>query len=908
MGYLIRVVLCVHVFMLFHFFACLSSHSCNPEERTALLHFKTQHIIHIPFSEFDYGDECPHAYPKMKTWDNGTDCCSWMGVTCDSVSGHVIGLDLSCSGLEGNIDPNSTLFQLTHLHTLNLAHNDFYGSELPSQFGLNLKETTLKRLLQNATTLRKVILDGIDLSLIGSRAGPLSLIANMSSSLITLSLARTEIRGSLTNDVLCSFPNLQNLNLAGNPDMLISFSKLSCHTSLSILDLSFCGIQGNNLSGQIPNVFERLPNLQTLSLRVNNLQGKLPSSLFTLTRLSQLDCSYNQIEGPLPDQIAFSNFTDLILNDNLFNGTIPSWALSFKSLRYLDLSNNRFTGHINSEITSNSLEYLDLCGNKLEGHLPESVFHLVNLTNLCLSLDNWSSTVHFPLFSKLQNLQYLSLSGCSSLLLESEMSVNYTFSNLNLLQLIFSNIIGYSKFSGKFPVLEYLELTNNKLEGKVPKWIHDIPSLRYLNLSHNNFTSIGHPFPWYQLEGLDLSFNSMDDDIFSFFCNITSVNVINLSHNRFTGTFPQCLANSSSLRDLDLQMNKLHGNLPDAFKDLPLETLNLYGNQFGGLLPKSLSNCTDLVDLNLGNNQFEDTFPNWLENLSYLEILVLRGNKLYGSVINLKSQNVFPRLIIFDISCNNFGGSLPKAYIKIFQAMKIQSSFYYYFGSALNMGEGIIHPQYDNSIVATTKGVSIPFEKIPENFVIIDLSGNKFEGEIPDVIGELQALKGLNLSNNRLVGHIPHSLGNLTNLESLDLSSNMLTGEIPAELTNLNFLEVLHLSQNQLVGSIPKGKQFNTFSNDSYMGNMGLCGLPLSLQCNNNVSQQEFPSAEAEDKFGFGWKPVAIGYAFGTVFGIGLGWCVFWIGKPEWLVIIFGGTTTRIKRRSRENRRARTTS
>ncbi|XLR29416.1 hypothetical protein S83_057316 [Arachis hypogaea] len=87
---------------------------------------------------------------------------------------------------------------------------------------------------------------------------------------------------------------------------------------------------------------------------------------------------------------------------------------------------------------------------------------------------------------------------------------------------------------------------------------------------------------------------------------------------------------------------------------------------------------------------------------------------------------------------------------------------------------------------------------------------------------------------------------------------------------------------------------------------MGLCGWPLSVECNNNVPSQQYPPFEAdEDKFGFGWKPVAIGYACGMVLGIGLGYCVFSIGKPQWLVIIFGGK--RIKRRSRGNRRARTT-
>jgi len=134
-------------------------------------------------------------------------------------------------------------------------------------------------------------------------------------------------------------------------------------------------------------------------------------------------------------------------------------------------------------------------------------------------------------------------------------------------------------------------------------------------------------------------------------------------------------------------------------------------------------------------------------------------------------------------------------------------------------------------VTVTTKGNEMTLVKIPIKFVSIDFSRNKFEGEIPNAIGELHALIGLNLSHNRLTGHIPQSIGNLTYLESLDISSNTLTGMIPAELTNLNFLEVLNLSNNHLVGKIPQGKQFSTFSNDSFEGNLGLCGLPLSMKC-----------------------------------------------------------------------------
>ncbi|GAB4841213.1 hypothetical protein Ancab_039677 [Ancistrocladus abbreviatus] len=115
---------------------------CHDYEKSALLQFK----ISFSIDKLASGDSS--AYPKIESWKptgNGSNCCLWHGIACDRESGHVVSLDLSSSFLYGFIEPNSTLFDLVHLQTLNLADNDFRYSLIPSKVGSlwNLKYLNL---------------------------------------------------------------------------------------------------------------------------------------------------------------------------------------------------------------------------------------------------------------------------------------------------------------------------------------------------------------------------------------------------------------------------------------------------------------------------------------------------------------------------------------------------------------------------------------------------------------------------------------------------------------------------------------------------------------------------------------------------------------------------------------------
>jgi len=264
-----------------------------------------------------------------------------------------------------------------------------------------------------------------------------------------------------------------------------------------------------------------------------------------------------------------------------------------------------------------------------------------------------------------------------------------------------------------------------------------------------------------------VSNNKLSGQIPPSICSLSSLQYLSLSDNNLSGTIPPCLGNfSTELITLHLKNNSLEGHIHDTFANASsLRSLDLNSNKLEGPLPRSLANCRILEVVNVGKNMISDTFPCWLGSLPELKILVLRSNRFYGPLCKSNITFPFQALQIIDLSHNEFTGFLPRTIFVSMEAMK-------------NVEEMEFGPQYiggfyyKDSVTVAMKGRDVLLYKILIIFRAMDFSSNRFNGEIPEVLGNFKSLKVLNLSHNGLTGNIPVSLGIMTALESLDLSFN----------------------------------------------------------------------------------------------------------------------------------------
>ncbi|KAF8092575.1 hypothetical protein N665_0411s0034 [Sinapis alba] len=671
--------------------------------------------------------------------------------------------------------------------------------------------------------------------------------------------------------------------------------------------LRYLNLSHNNLtSSSLPSEFNNLKRLEVLSLSSNGFIGQVPSSFSNLIHLTHLNLSHNELTGSFP--VLVRNLTKLSFLDlsyNQFSGTIPSdLLLTMPFLSHLDLKKNLLTGTFDVPNSSSRLVYLSLGQNQFEGQILKPISKLINLNHLDVSSLNTSSPIDLSIFSPLKSLLVLHLS--RNRLLPSSLNSSDIPLSLESLVMPRCDITEFPNILKNLQNLQHVDISSNRITGKIPEWLWKLPHLSLVNLVNNSFTGFegsSEVLLNSSVQLLDFAYNSMTGEFplpppniiylsawnNSFTGNIplqvctrSSLTVLDLSYNKFTGPIPQCLSN---LKIVNLRKNNLEGSIPDEFYSGALtQTLDVGYNRLTGKLPRSLLNCSFLRFLSVDNNKIKDTFPFWLKALPNLQVFTLRSNRFFGHLSPPDQGPLsFPELRILELSDNSFTGSLPPSFFLNWKAssLKMDEDGRIYMGDYKHA-----YYVYEDTMDLQYKGLFMEQGKVLTSYNTIDFSGNKLEGHIPESIGHLKALIALNLSNNAFTGHIPLSLANVTELESLDLSRNQLSGTIPRELGSLSFLAYISVANNQLKGEIPQGPQFSGQAESSFEGNAGLCGFPLQGSCFAPPTQH--PEEEDEEEEGvLNWKAVVIGYGPGLLSGLLIAH-VTASYKPKWYLKIVG--------------------
>ena len=296
-------------------------------------------------------------------------------------------------------------------------------------------------------------------------------------------------------------------------------------------------------------------------------------------------------------------------------------------------------------------------------------------------------------------------------------------------------------FGFRMGALQLLDLRYCSVEGAIPSSLGNLTNLTSLYLSHNNLTgqipgSLGQLL---SLSVLDLSRNSLEGLIPLPSMSLGNLSILDMSSNNLSGSIAPDIGTLVKLQYLNLSSNSLSSRIPPQLGDLSsLVDLDLSFNTLSGSLLEDLRGLRNLRSMIIGVNLLDGSLPDDLfATLTQLQSIVLRHNRFTGDLP--RGLWSLPELRLLDVSDNNFSGMLPNS------SSNTNATAAVVLNISQNMFYGVLTP-------------------LLRRFRVIDLSGNYFEGSVPDYV----------LTN---ASHESNCLQNVTSQRTLTECSSFYAGK-----------------------------------------------------------------------------------------------------------------------------------
>nr|XP_043619154.1 receptor-like protein EIX2 [Erigeron canadensis] len=501
--------------------------------------------------------------------------------------------DLSNNQLNGSIP--ASLGRLTALTDLHLESNRLTGP-IPASLG-NLSSLKVFSLSSNLIN------------------GNIPLSIGKFTKLVSFDVSNNSLDGAVSETHLVNLSMLKYLDISYNSMLMFQVSRDWIPPfQLRSIRLSSCKL----VDQEFPQWLRTQMNLEELVMSNANISGPLPRWLQKMSIIRSLDLSHNKLTWSLrnlPLAVYLDRQATLLLQDNLFNGSIPTLICSRQDLSVLNLSRNRLTDKLPNCLGNLSLSALLISSNELSGIVPDSIG---TSGALWIKPDDNYFTGELP--RDIWNSHFLQVLDVG----ENEFSgVLPDITGNEFLKVV---RLHNNNFTGSIPAswcnssyLHILDVARNSLTGPIPRCFGELSSMVDAKILASDGidsefdASVIQVIKGFDLEytktlkfvtNMDLSSNQLTGEIPQELTSLILLIGLNLSHNHLSGNIPQKIGNMKALNSLDFSANELSGMIPPSISDLNfLSYLNLSHNNLSGRIPtgNQLQTFTDQPSIYTGN-------------------------------------------------------------------------------------------------------------------------------------------------------------------------------------------------------------------------------------------------------------------------------------------------------------------